>query len=72
MSRSVGECRDAGCVSMSTGIRVERDTLLNQVQRRLPTPLFAQLDRAITTEGVAQDVMPRFGRATAEADKRVL
>ena len=62
MSRSVGECRDARRVSMSTGIRVETGALLNQVQRRLPTPLFAQLDRTITTERVAQDVMPRFRR----------
>lgn len=50
MSRSVGECRDAGCVRTSSGIQVERDALLNQVQRRLPTPLIAQLDWAITTE----------------------
>lgn len=61
MSGSVGERRDAGRVSMSTGIRVETGALLNQVQRRLPAPLSAQLDRT-TTEGVAQDVMPRFRR----------
>jgi hypothetical protein len=67
MSRSVGECRDARRVSMSTGIRVETGALLNRVQRLLPAPLFAQLDRTITTEGAAQDVMPRFRRSGCDS-----